>query len=123
MSDDITKRSIHLSTGFLGTPHLCKVLSDHGKTALAYKLLLQTSYPSWLYPVTRGATTIWERWDGIKPDSSFQTTQMNSFNHYAYGAIGEWLYSEVAGIQIGEDAPAYKHIIIDPVIIRFEDLP
>ena len=116
LTDNIKKRNHHLSTGFLGTPHLSKVLSDHNQTEIAYKILLQTSYPSWLYPVTRGATTIWERWDGIKPDSTFQTTQMNSFNHYAYGAIGHWLYSEVAGIKTDEYVPGYKKIIIDPHI-------
>lgn len=102
----------HLTTGFLGTPHLNPVLSAYGYDAQAYALLLRTEYPSWLYPVTMGATTIWERWDGIKPDSTFQDPGMNSFNHYAYGAIGEWLYKEVAGIQAV--APGYKDIVIAP---------
>ncbi len=80
----------HLTTGFLGTPLLCKALSDNGYADLAYMLLFNKRYPSWLYPITKGATTIWERWDGIKPDGSFQTVGMNSFNHYAFGqsAIG-----------------------------------
>jgi alpha-L-rhamnosidase len=112
--EDISNRDYHLSTGFLGTPYLCKVLSDNGRTDIAYKLLTQKTYPSWLYPVTRGATTIWERWDGIKPDSSFQTDAMNSFNHYAYGAIGDWMYSVVAGIKTVDSAPAYKHIVFKP---------
>ena len=73
---------------------------------------MQESYPSWLYPVKMGATTIWERWDGIKPDSTFQTPGMNSFNHYAYGAIGDWIYRTVAGLQ--EAAPGYKEIFIAP---------
>jgi Bacterial alpha-L-rhamnosidase 6 hairpin glycosidase domain len=90
----------HLTTGFLGTPVLCKALSDNGYLDEAYLLLNRKEYPSWLYPVTQGATTIWERWDGIKPDGSFQNPEMNSFNHYAYGAIGEWMYRVVAGIQI-----------------------
>lgn len=111
---DITNRDFHLSTGFLGTPHLCHVLSEHGELEVAYKLLFQDTYPSWLYPVTRGATTIWERWDGIKPDSTFQTTRMNSFNHYAYGAIGDWMYRVVAGIEVDPDNPGYKHTIIQP---------
>lgn len=111
---NIEKRKYHLSTGFLGTPYLCHVLSEHGRNDIAYKLFLQDSYPSWLYPVTRGATTIWERWDGIKPDSTFQTTQMNSFNHYAYGAIGDWMYSVVAGINEDIQNPGYKHIIFQP---------
>ena len=111
---NIESRDFHLSTGFLGTPHLCRVLSDRGYTDVAYKLLLQETYPSWLYPVTRGATTIWERWDGIKPDSSFQTTEMNSFNHYAYGAIGDWMYSVTTGIQDDPEIPGYKHIYLRP---------
>ena len=77
-------------------------------------LLNRTEYPSWLYPVTKGATTIWERWDGIKPDGTFQDPSMNSFNHYAYGAIGDWMYRVVAGIRIDEQSPAYKHILIAP---------
>jgi alpha-L-rhamnosidase len=77
-------------------------------------LLNRKKYPSWLYPITKGATTIWERWDGIKPDGTFQDKGMNSFNHYAYGAIGEWLYRVVAGIDIDEQNPGYKHIIIQP---------
>ncbi|MFO7256487.1 MAG: glycoside hydrolase family 78 protein [Bacteroidota bacterium] len=104
----------HLTTGFLGTPYLCHVLSRYGYTDVAYQLLLQETYPSWLYPVKMGATTIWERWDGIKPDSTFQTPGMNSFNHYAYGAIGDWMYRTIAGINPDPAAPGYKHIIIAP---------
>ncbi len=102
----------HLSTGFLGTPYLCHVLSRYGHDSIAFKLLNQTTFPSWLYPVTMGATTIWERWDGIKPDSSFQTPAMNSFNHYAYGAIGDWMYRNIAGINLVK--PAYKEFYIKP---------
>ncbi len=112
--DNITQRDYHLSTGFLGTPYLCHVLSQNGYTDVAYRLLLQESYPSWLYPVTMGATTIWERWDGIKPDSTFQTPRMNSFNHYAYGAIGDWMYSTITGIKPVAEKPGYKHIMIAP---------
>ncbi len=90
------------------------VLSRFGHVDVAYELLNQESYPSWLYPVKRGATTIWERWDGIKPDGSFQDAGMNSFNHYAYGAIGEWLYRVVAGIGYDPAEPGYKHILIEP---------
>jgi alpha-L-rhamnosidase len=104
----------HLTTGFLGTPVLCKALSDYGYLNEAYMLLTRTEYPSWLYPVTQGATTIWERWDGQKPDGTFQSVGMNSFNHYAYGAIGAWMYSVVAGLDIDEKAPGYKHILIAP---------
>jgi len=102
----------HLTTGFLGTPYLCHVLSRYGHLDEAYLLLNRDEYPSWLYPVKQGATTIWERWDGQKPDGSFQTTEMNSFNHYAYGAIGDWMYRVMAGIDIDEAAPGYKHILI-----------
>ncbi len=113
LADDVKKFG-HLTTGFLGAPLLCQVLSDYGYLDLAYMLLNRTQYPSWLYPVTKGATTIWERWDGIKPDGSFQDPGMNSFNHYAYGAIGEWIYRVVAGIELDESHPGYKHILIQP---------
>lgn len=109
---DIKSRRNHLSTGFLGTPYLCHVLSDYGYTDVAYDLLLQETYPSWLYPVRMGATTIWERWDGQKTDSTFQDPGMNSFNHYAYGAIGDWMYRVSAGIEIKK--PGYKEILIQP---------
>lgn len=112
LADNVKAYGNHLTTGFLGTPYLCHVLSRFGYTQLAYSLLMQETYPSWLYPVKMGATTIWERWDGIKPDGSFQTPGMNSFNHYAYGAIGDWMYRTVAGIR--EAAPGYKKIIIAP---------
>ncbi len=112
--DNIKSYDYHLTTGFLGTPYLCHVLSRYGKTDVAYKLLLQDSYPSWLYPVKIGATTIWERWDGIKPDSTFQTPGMNSFNHYSYGAIGDWMYRVVTGIDTYEDGPGYHHSRISP---------
>jgi alpha-L-rhamnosidase len=114
--DNIKKYKYHLTTGFLGTPYLCQVLSRYGYTDVAYELLLQDTYPSWLYPVKMGATTIWERWDGIKTDSTFQDPAMNSFNHYAYGAIGDWLYRSVAGIETDENGPGYKQIIIKPYI-------
>ena len=110
--NDIKSRNNHLSTGFLGTPYLCHVLSDNGYTDTAYDLLLQETYPSWLYPVKMGATTIWERWDGEKTDSTFQDPGMNSFNHYAYGAIGDWMYRVSAGIETM--GPGYKHIILQP---------
>ena len=106
----------HLTTGFLGTPYLCHVLSRFGKTDVAYKLLMQESYPSWLYPVKMGATTIWERWNGIRPDSSFAAASMNSFNHYAYGAIGDWMYRVIAGLDTYEDAAGYKRIRIQPQV-------
>jgi alpha-L-rhamnosidase len=104
----------HLTTGFLGTPYLCHVLSRFGYDSVAYTLLLQKTYPSWLYPITRGATTIWERWDGIQPDSTIDKASMSSFNHYAYGAIGDWLYRVVAGIDTDDSLAGYQHIIIRP---------
>ncbi len=110
--DDIRSRDNHLSTGFLGTIYLCHVLTACGYTDVAYDLLLQESYPSWLYPVKMGATTIWERWDGQKTDSTFQDPGMNSFNHYAYGAIGDWMYRVSAGIETKD--PGYKHLILQP---------
>ncbi|SDD04808.1 alpha-L-rhamnosidase [Paenibacillus sp. UNCCL117] len=110
----LQESGFHLTTGFVGTPYLNLVLSQNGQTDAAYKLLLQTDYPSWLYQVTKGATTIWEHWDGIKEDGSFWSKHMNSFNHYAYGAIGEWLYRYVAGIDVDEAAPGYKHVHIRP---------
>ncbi|MBN1131957.1 MAG: family 78 glycoside hydrolase catalytic domain [Bacteroidales bacterium] len=106
----------HITTGFLGTPLICHVLSNTGYQDLAYNLLFNKRYPSWLYPVTMGATTIWERWDGIKPDSTFQDAGMNSFNHYAYGAIGQWMYENIAGIQREKEVPGYKKSVIKPVL-------
>ena len=106
----------HLTTGFLGTPLLCEMLTKTGHADLAYMLLNRKEYPSWLYPVTQGATTIWERWDGQKPDGSFQDVGMNSFNHYAYGAVGKWLYSCVAGLNLDPLLPGYKRIVFHPVL-------
>jgi alpha-L-rhamnosidase len=114
LAEEVRQAYYHLSTGFVGTPFLCHVLSRYGHTDVAYELLNQESYPSWLYPVKKGATTIWERWDGIKPDGSFQDADMNSFNHYAYGAIGEWLYRVVAGIEVDPAEPGYKHVLVQP---------
>jgi len=114
LAENVKSYNNHLTTGFLGTPYLCHVLSRYGYEDVAFTLLMQETYPSWLYPVKMGATTIWERWDGIKPDSTFQTPGMNSFNHYAYGAIGDWMYRVVAGIDTDQDTPGYKGIVIKP---------
>lgn len=108
------KKMGHMTTGLVGTPLLCKTLSATGNEDLAFMLLNRKKYPSWLYPVMQGATTIWERWDGQKPDGTFQDVAMNSFNHYAYGAIGEWLYKYVAGLDIDPEHPGYKHILFFP---------
>ena len=110
--EDIRGRGNHLSTGFLGTVYLAHVLTAAGYTDVAYDLLLQETYPSWLYPVKMGATTIWERWDGQKTDSTFQDAGMNSFNHYAYGAIGDWMYRVSAGLETR--TPGYRHLLIQP---------
>jgi alpha-L-rhamnosidase len=112
LKQDILQKKKHLATGFLGTTYLCHVLSENGEAELAYDLLLQETYPSWLYPVKMGATTIWERWDGTKTDSTFQDPGVNSFNHYAKGAIGDWMYQAVAGLRLGE--PGYKRSLIEP---------
>ncbi|MFZ6028524.1 MAG: family 78 glycoside hydrolase catalytic domain [Chloroflexota bacterium] len=111
---DIRKKANHLGTGFVGTHFLPFVLTEAGQLAVAYDLLFQEHWPSWLYAVTQGATTIWERWDGWTHDRGFQDPGMNSFNHYAYGAIGDWLYRVVAGINPDWERPAYKHTIFRP---------
>jgi alpha-L-rhamnosidase len=111
---NITDYKYHLTTGFLGTPYICGVLNRFGRLDVAYKLLMQDSYPGWLYPVKMGATTIWERWNGIKPDSSFAPASMNSFNHYAYGAVGDFLYRVVAELDTYDDGPGYRHSRIQP---------
>ncbi|MDR9856160.1 family 78 glycoside hydrolase catalytic domain [Paenibacillus sp. VCA1] len=103
-----------LTTGFVGTPYLCRVLTENGYNELAYRLVLRKEYPSWLYSVGKGATTIWEHWDSIKEDGSFWSEEMNSFNHYAYGSVGEWLYGVVAGIDTSQAEPGYKGIVIHP---------
>jgi alpha-L-rhamnosidase len=111
---DIERRDMHLSTGFVGAPYLLHVLSHNAQLDTAYALLFQTSWPSWLYSVTQGATTVWERWDGWTEEDGFQDPVMNSFNHYAYGSIGAWLYIVVAGIELDPARPGYKHIILRP---------
>jgi alpha-L-rhamnosidase len=111
---NIRGRNNHLSTGFVGTPYINWVLSKTGHLETAYALLKQTTWPSWLYSVTQGATTIWERWDGWTHDKGFQDPNMNSFNHYAYGAIGAWMYTVIGGIDLDPDQPGYKHIIMHP---------
>ncbi len=105
-----------LSTGFIGTPYLLSALADNGKLDLAYKLLLNEDFPSWGYPIKHGATTMWERWDGWRHDKGFQDPGMNSFNHYAYGAVGDWMYRNIGGIDIDPARPAYRHIIVRPRI-------
>ena len=103
-----------LMTGFVGTPYLLHVLSSYGHEELAWSLLLRREYPSWLYPVSKGATTIWEHWDGILEDGGFWSADMNSFNHYAYGSVLDWIYGVAAGIRPLEEAPGYERVRIEP---------
>lgn len=103
-----------LETGFVGTPYILHALSQNGETELAYKLLLTREYPSWLYPVTMGATTVWEHWDGIRPDGVLWSRDMNSYNHYAYGACVDWMYSVAGGINTDPEHPGYERAIIAP---------
>ncbi|NKD28208.1 family 78 glycoside hydrolase catalytic domain [Enterococcus casseliflavus] len=113
---NLAKHNNHLVTGFVGTPYLCHTLSENNQHALAGKVFLKEDYPSWLYAVNLGATTIWERWDSMKPDGSFDESGMNSFNHYAYGSIGDWMYQRLAGIRTL--APGYQKIMIKPEFIQ-----
>lgn len=115
LEQDIIAKGYHLSTGFVGVSYLLPELTKAGKIDTAYRLLMQDTFPSWLFSVKMGATTIWERWDGWTPDKGFQNVIMNSFNHYSLGSCGEWLYGSVAGIQADPAATAFKRIIIRPV--------
>lgn len=110
----IREKDNHMATGFLGTAYLLHVLSDNGYTALAYDLLLQETPPSWLWSVRCGATTIWEHWNGQREDGSFWNPNMNSFNHYAYGAVFDWVIGAACGIAPSADAPGYRKILIAP---------
>lgn len=108
-------RNMHLDTGFVGTGYLCKALTKAGMSEDAWTLLFQEDYPSWLYEVNMGATTVWERWNSVLPDGSISDTGMNSLNHYAYGAISEWLYRTAAGLAPDETAPGFKKAVFAPV--------
>lgn len=112
----IKERDWHVSTGFAGVSYLCPVLTEIGATDVAYRLLTTESFPSWLYPVKQGATTIWERWDGWTAERGFQDPGMNSFNHYAYGSIGQWLFQTVAGIDLDPKYPGFEQFIIHPQV-------
>lgn len=113
---NIENHKNHLATGFVGTPYACLTLSDCGKHDLAGTIFLQEDYPSWLYAVKKGATTIWERWNSIMPDGSFDESGMNSLNHYAYGSIAEWMVKKIAGINIIE--AGYKKFYIKPMFVK-----
>jgi len=114
LENDVIAKGNRLSTGFVGVSYLLPTLTQGGKKTTAYNLLKQDAFPSWLFSVKLGATTIWERWDGWTPEAGFQSTIMNSFNHYSLGSCGEWLYGTVAGIDLDPTAVAYKKIIIRP---------
>ena len=116
LEQSIAAHKTHLTTGFIGTPYLCLALSDNGRHEIAGKLLLQEENPGWLYEVKMGATTVWERWNSIMPDGSFNPANMNSLNHYAYGAIGCWLYTRLCGLQRLE--PGYKRFAVAPQFIK-----
>ena len=103
-----------LTTGFLGTPYLLHALSDNGYADVAFDLLLQEEYPSWLYSVNNGATTIWEHWDGVREDGTFWSKDMNSYNHYAYGSVYDWIFGVAAGVKVLQDGAGYKHISLKP---------
>ncbi|MFC4122954.1 glycoside hydrolase family 78 protein [Nonomuraea zeae] len=113
LAGDIEARGGHLSTGFLGTPYLLDALTSTGRLDVAYRLLTQDTFPSWLYPVVHGdATTMWERWDSWSHHRGLQDPGMNSFNHYAYGAVGDWMYRTVGGLAPG--SPGYADIVVRP---------
>lgn len=111
----LEKNNMHLNTGFCGSPFLCRALSDNGANGYAYTLFLNDDFPSWLYEVKMGATTIWERWNSILPDGSISGTGMNSLNHYAYGSIVDWMYRNLCGLNPCEEAPGYKKAVIRPM--------
>jgi alpha-L-rhamnosidase len=114
LENDIKSKGGHLSTGFVGVSYLLPVLTQWGKTDTAYHLLLQDTFPSWLFSVKQGATTIWERWDGWTPEKGFQDPGMNSFNHYSLGSCGEYLFGGIGGIRAA--SPGFKTILIQPVV-------
>ena len=116
LGTNIVNHKNHLSTGFVGTPYLCHALSENGEHELAAMLFMREDFPSWLYSVNMGATTIWERWNSILPDGDFESSGMNSLNHYAYGSIGDWVYRKVAGIQQLE--PGYHRFAVRPMFVK-----
>lgn len=114
LADLIHESGDSLTTGFVGTPYLLEALSENGYEELAYSLLLREDYPSWLFSVNQGATTVWEHWDGIRTDGTMWSSAMNSFNHYAYGSVAAWMYRTMAGIRTDEEKPGFEHIILCP---------
>ena len=114
LAEMIRENGMRMTTGFLGTPYLLHALTENGHADVAYDLLFQEQNPSWLYSVNHGATTIWEHWNGIKEDGSFWSKDMNSFNHYAYGAVYDWIFGKAIGIEPMDNAPAYREITLAP---------
>ena len=113
LADLVRASGFRISTGFLGTPLICDALAKAGQARVAHRLLLQTECPSWLYPVTMGATTIWERWDSMLPDGTINPGEMTSFNHFALGAVGDWMQRSIGGLAPG--APGYRILEVAPV--------
>lgn len=116
LKTNIENHKNYLATGFVGTPYLCHTLSENGEHELAATVFMKEDYPSWLYAVNMGATTIWERWNSIMPDGSFDVSGMNSLNHYAYGSIGDWMYRKVAGVS--QLKPGYKKFKVQPMFMK-----
>jgi alpha-L-rhamnosidase len=114
LRDRLKQDQYHLRTGFVGTPYLCRVLSENGSHDLAFRLFLNEDYPSWLYAINMGATTIWERWNSLLPDGTISDLTMNSFNHYSYGSIMEWVYRNVAGLRPVEEPPGFRRTRLVP---------
>ncbi len=114
LADLVRASGFRISTGFVGTPLITDALTSVGEHDLAYRLLLQKACPSWLYPVSMGATTIWERWDSMLPDGSINPGEMTSFNHYALGAVADWMHRTIAGL--APNAPGYREILVRPVL-------
>lgn len=111
----IEENGMRLTTGFVGTPYLLHALTQAGRGDIAYELLFQEKAPSWLFAINRGATTMWEHWDGIRKDGSFWSSDMNSYNHYAYGSVFDWIFGSCVGIRVLEDGAGYRHISIKPL--------
>lgn len=115
LAEMVIRDGRQIKTGFVGTPYILHVLSEYGYADIAWDLFLRSGYPSWLYSVGRGATTIWEHWDGIMEDGTFWSADMNSYNHYAYGAVADWVYEKAAGICLLEEAPGFEKVKIHPM--------
>ncbi|MCB2358530.1 alpha-L-rhamnosidase [Clostridium estertheticum] len=114
LKSKLVNKGTHLDTGFIGTTYISRVLSSIGANDFAYKLLINDDFPSWLYSVNMGATTIWERWNSVDPDGSVSSTGMNSMNHYAYGSVVEWIARDVCGLNPAFDGPGFKKALIKP---------